>query len=1044
MHKMRKILFYLSLILIFFLQSFCDEKTVDLLWEERGLFVFSYPAVLDDESDVNLPFMIYSFSDEFSSVKIDSFMFLESAVKKDYSLISFYGNIPLSMEPSVQEKSFNGEFSERIILNSDSKTVKIFPFRYNESQLTYFKKVKIFFTPSFKSGRKEEPVYDYLIICPSAYDTVFERLKKWKTRRGFKTRLITTDSVFFVSSGIDSAERLRNFIVGEYNTYHFKYLLLGGDRASIPVRRMYAMDCNAEYYTDEDSIPADIYYSNLEGDFNFDNDGIYGEIEDSCDLTQEIFIGRILFDTVTYKPGPIITRIIDYEQTKDTEHLNRGMFLGMILWNPPFTPGGEAKEIIFNDIIPSDYHIKKFYEHWGHSGKIDILDSMDMGYGIVNHNGHGSFKGIWVDTLTSLSRGDMTGLTNGSKTGLFYSIGCWIGAFDRDNTTYSLHSITQNMQNSPTGGFVSIITNSRYGWGAPGYPGYGVSDMLDYRFFTLLFNESCKEGGYLLCKLKSEISSLSEDENLYRWHIYQLNYFGDPSTSIYTGYPDSVNMSLKRNEDILSAVFRKSDGSPAENIFVCISKDTIFRRGLTDANGLFEADLSGIGDSLLYITATGTMAATIIDSFNMLEADSVYVSLKFDTLFAGAVNAITLFNSSILPLTATIKSAFIDSTFSVGAEETLQIGYTPVASIDRADTLTLSVFETGQKDTFISMIKQTIISFDTIRFDNTVFKTTVSKNHEKTLKDMTLRIMLNGTAEILDTLVCGDFSGSISLSEPTGIPHGLEYMTVDAYLYKDDTLLSHKKEYINNGEFSYFDDFSSDLSNWKYHTSNWVINGDNQLYAGYENHYLNNMNDTIISNQFLIYPGSLCSIYIDAYLPSLEFIGGEPIFDLDGMFVKLIKEETDTFILDFISSGGALKDEQSMRIKGWRVYATENQTPAHANLLFQFISDSVIVDSGVYINSIKMIPPYHYEETTSITRDDKNIINNDKVKYSINGFSGDMEITIVAIDGRVIKRYNLHDAWSATLSFDQVPSGVYFVIFQSGKAFFKDKLIILK
>jgi len=106
-----------------------------------------------------------------------------------------------------------------------------------------------------------------------------------------------------------------------------------------------------------------------------------------------------------------------------------------------------------------------------------------MGYNIVNHNGHGSFKGVWIDYKTAITRGDATTLTNGSKSGLFYSIGCWVGAFDREDTTYILHSITENFQDSPTGGFISLITNSRYGWGAPGYPGYGVSEMLDYRFF---------------------------------------------------------------------------------------------------------------------------------------------------------------------------------------------------------------------------------------------------------------------------------------------------------------------------------------------------------------------------------------------------------------------------------------------------------------------------------------------------------------------------------------------------------------------------------
>ena len=1042
---MRKILFCLSLILLLFLQVFSDEIEIDLLYLEGNEFAYSLSTVLDNESSVNLPFLIFSFDEKFSFVRIDSFRFFEQEEKKDFYVTSFSGNIPLSSKQTVAEKKSTDDFSEKLVSGKNSKTIKIFPFRQKDSKLTFFKKLRIFFTPSFKVQAKSEAVYDYLIICDAKYDTAFERLKQWKTRRGFKTRIITTDSIFNASSGIDSAEKLRNFIVQEYNASSFKYLLLGGDRATIPVRRMFAMDCNADYYPDEDSIPADIYYSNLEGTFDFDNDGIYGEIEDSCDMTSEVLLGRILFDTIYYGPSPIITRIIDYEQTKETEHLNRGMFMGMILWNPPFTPGGEAKEMIFNDIIPSAYHIKKFYEHWGHSGKLDILDSMDMGYGIVNHNGHGSFKGIWVDTLTSLSRGDMTGLTNYSKTGLFYSIGCWVGAFDRDNTTYNLHSITQNMQDSPTGGFISIITNSRYGWGAPGYPGYGVSDMLDYRFFTFLFNDECKEPAYLLNKLKNEISVLSEDENLYRWHMYELNYFGDPSTSIYTKYPDSLKMSLKRIGNEIYVKIKGIDQAPAENVLVCISNDTIIGRGYTDANGIFVCDLSSLTDSSAYITVTGTNKVTITDSFNFFLSDSSYVSAECDTLYSGAENVIQLFNSHSSNLTVNLLSAFIDTTFELIGRDSAAVGYSPLYSAERTDTIYMSVIESGETDTLISNVKRSSVDFDSLKFDNTVFKAVVSKNHSKTIKGAEMRIVLAGTDTLLDTLITCDFYDFISLSEATGIPTGLSYLTADIYLSKSGTLLSHVKEYLNNGEVIFSDDFSSDLSKWEYKSANWLINANSQLYAGADNKYLNNMDDSIVSDEFLIYPGTICSLYIDAYLPSLEFIDDSiPVFDLDGLFIKLIKDGADTSILDFVSSGGALSKEPAMRIKGWREYVFNPTSVENANIFLQFISDSVITDSGVYISNIKISPKFYYAESTSITREDKNVIGRDKIKYSITGIPGDVDIKIITIDGRVIKQYNLNNAPSAELSFSGVPSGVYFVIFEAGKTVFKDKLIILK
>ncbi|MDD3803651.1 MAG: C25 family cysteine peptidase, partial [bacterium] len=756
---MRKILLYFSLIAVNF--AFASEIEISLLEYKSNSFVYNIPAVLDEESKINLPFLIYSLGKDIESVSVDSFFFSEGIIAGDFDVKIFSGNVPLSMPSVSKSDSRPDNVSAGIISDEGVKTLKIFPFTYDGRTLKYHKSLKLFYTADYmrSDDPKAEPEYDCLIVCHADYDTAFERLKKWKEQRGLKTRIITTDSIFAYYSGADSAEKLRNFIKSEHALFDFTYLILGGDRATIPVRRMYAMNCNADYYDDEDSIPADIYYSALEGDFDFDNDGIYGEISDSADLTQEILVGRILFDTIYYGPSPIITRIIDYEQTKNTEQLNRGMFMGMILWNPPFTPGGEAKEMIYNDIIPTSFHVLKFYEHWGHSGKADILDSLDNGYGIVNHNGHGSFKGIWVDTLTSLSRGDMTGLTNFSKTGLFYSIGCWVGAFDRDNTTYNLHSITQNMQNSPTGGYISIITNSRYGWGAPGYPGLGVSDVFDYRFFDMLFNSEEKRPAALLRDLKEEFSPLSDNENLYRWHQYQLNYFGDPSTMIYTGNPEVLNVSIKKSDSTLLISILKSNGFPAEKADVCIYRDSIIERGVTDAGGYFSADIGSFADSTVIITVTGAMLSTFIDTVDLGHAMESEIIISSDSIHSGAQNSIRLINPSFTAIDVDLLSDFIDTSISISAGETIYVDYAPVYSASRTDTITWTIAGGGASGEVVVNVKPTLLKFDSLYFESTVFNAKLLFNHTKMLKDCIVRIVLSGTDTLLDTAISGSFIG---------------------------------------------------------------------------------------------------------------------------------------------------------------------------------------------------------------------------------------------------------------------------------------------
>ena len=56
---------------------------------------------------------------------------------------------------------------------------------------------------------------------------------------------------------------------------------------------------------EEDDIPSDIYYSNLDGNFNYDLDNHFGEcadrnnlsLVDEADLLSEIYIGRACVDS---------------------------------------------------------------------------------------------------------------------------------------------------------------------------------------------------------------------------------------------------------------------------------------------------------------------------------------------------------------------------------------------------------------------------------------------------------------------------------------------------------------------------------------------------------------------------------------------------------------------------------------------------------------------------------------------------------------------------------------------------------------------------
>jgi len=83
---------------------------------------------------------------------------------------------------------------------------------------------------------------------------------------------------------------MRNYIISEYQAHGIEYVLLGGDDELVPHRGFYCIVYSSSTYEDSD-IPADLYYSALDGSWNDDGDGYWGEIGED-DLLPDISVAR--------------------------------------------------------------------------------------------------------------------------------------------------------------------------------------------------------------------------------------------------------------------------------------------------------------------------------------------------------------------------------------------------------------------------------------------------------------------------------------------------------------------------------------------------------------------------------------------------------------------------------------------------------------------------------------------------------------------------------------------------------------------------------
>lgn len=120
----------------------------------------------------------------------------------------------------------------------------------------------------------------------------------------------------------DQQAHIREFCKDAYEDWGTRYILIAADGESsyIPAR-----DMDTAYETD---IDADIYWSNLDNNFNGDSDSNWGEEGDSgFDLYSEIYIGRITCD-VPQDVSNWIKKILYYGTSYDLNYLNNTGFYG--------------------------------------------------------------------------------------------------------------------------------------------------------------------------------------------------------------------------------------------------------------------------------------------------------------------------------------------------------------------------------------------------------------------------------------------------------------------------------------------------------------------------------------------------------------------------------------------------------------------------------------------------------------------------------------------------------------------------------------------
>ncbi len=493
--------------------------------------------------------------------------------------------------------------------------------------------------------------YEMLIITPDEYKNSFKDLINNHLKRGIRSKVVTLSQINSSAQGRDMPEKMRNYIIKQYKEYSILYVLLGGDADILPYRKLYC-EALSDKKIYSDYIPADVYFSGLDGNWNTNRNNKWGE-PGEADLLPDVAVARLPFSNATELQN-IIHKIISYSYhpVTSTNELNKPLLAGEFLWNNPLTYGSEYLKLLIgchNDngystcgITPSKT-ISKMYNSNGlnWTGQ-DILDSMNNGHSFLYHVGHSNanfMMGLHTSDITSSNFSKLDGIQHNYA--LLYSHGCICGAFDTNCISETMVKIAKCA--------VGVFTNSRYGWFNEGTSD-GPSEHLNREFVNALYADKENNAGVaeMLSKIKTApwIGLADEYEpGAQRWVFYDHNALTDPSLPIWTANPLSISVSS--NSDLKFAanlsVSVASKKLPIQNMTCILVQDTvIFAKNYTDANG--QATIKPVFDNIHLGNAT-----LIISGYNVLPHEYPIKIIASDTAVLAVQNIVFADGNNNIP-----------------------------------------------------------------------------------------------------------------------------------------------------------------------------------------------------------------------------------------------------------------------------------------------------------------------------------------------------------------------------------------------------------
>ncbi len=466
---------------------------------------------------------------------------------------------------------------------------------------------------------------DCVIVAPDSLADIYQKLADYQTRIGIATVVRNLSTVRAADPrSNDLAQAIRSFIKAAHDLWGARWAVLAGDHDAIPMRYTRVQ------FAGTTDIPSDAYYSDLDGTWDGNGNGIYGEVADSLDMNPDIAVGRLSAGTRA-EAQVLVAKALRYATSPLTAPLTKELILAEVLVPSTWQPGqlvsvdGAVQAESLKVRAPSCTTVDRYYENASpYPGALPLtktaaMSALGRGYGIVHHIGHGARSQLSIGN-DLITMPELAALANGDSIGLWIASNCASAAADYE-------CVAEEVVRNPSGGAFAYLGATRDAWP-------GIDAKISDRLMDLLQRGPATTLGEAVEDARASLLPQARDETQERWGYFETILLGDPAIPIWRCAPTSLAVTRPATVplsagSILVTVLASS--APVESALVVAWKQgEEYRAGYTDAAGHVTLPFHPGSTGKFSFTASAPGSLPFLDSLTVVaDAPQHFALLNF-------------------------------------------------------------------------------------------------------------------------------------------------------------------------------------------------------------------------------------------------------------------------------------------------------------------------------------------------------------------------------------------------------------------------------